>query len=224
MKRQLLRLGTCTLLLGLLTNVAVAADKLPETTKDGLHLVKQHELGAVYMKPGASLEPYNQILLVDTYVAFAKNWQRDHNREEIGLANRVSDSDMERIKKEVAKDFNKVFTKELEKGGYKIATEVGQDVLTLRPAIINLEITAPDVGAGFTRTMVREEGQLTLYAELYDSVTSEKFAEVIDAEVAGDHGFAEVANRVTNRHALDEVLEDWADLLRKRLDEAHGKN
>lgn len=202
---------------------AVAGD-LPQVTSDGLHLKEQDKLGAVWVKPGASLEAYNRVLLVDAYVAFAKDWQKDFNRDQRGVSGRVSDSDMQNIKEKVAEQFKSVFTKELEEGGYAIATEIGPDVMTLRPAIINLEVTAPDLPtAGMTRTIVSEAGELTLYMELYDSVTSAKFALVMDAEVAGDYGYGRVANRVTNRQALDDTLEYWADLLRKRLDEAHGK-
>jgi hypothetical protein len=57
--------------------------------------------------------------------------------------------------------------------------------------------------------------------ELYDSITSQKFAEVIDAEELGNNSFAHVANRGTNQAELDRTLSIWAGLLRKRLDEAH---
>ena len=200
----------------------LAAKELPKTTKDGLELVKQHELGAVYVKPGASLEAYDKIILVDTYVAFAKNWQRDFNRDHM-MQGRISDDDMQDIKKKVAGEFKTVFSKRLEKGGYKITETIGPDVMVLRPAIINLEITAPSSLTDLAgAVVVRDAGELTLYMELYDSVTSSKFAEVIDREVAGSD-FATRADRVSNKAALDRVLDQWADLLRKRLDEAHDK-
>lgn len=220
----LLAIGfTC---IGMLMTPLAAKEKqdLPQSTKDGLQLVQQNKLGAVYVKPGATLQAYDKIMLVDAYVAFAKNWKRDYNSEAIGLGNRISDEDMDKIKTEVASEFKKVFTEELQKGGYQVVTQTGQDVMIVRPAIINLTITAPDLNtAGMERNFVSSAGTLTLYAELYDSVTSDKFAEVIDAEEAGNHGFAQAANRVTNKAALDQTLRYWADLLRKRLDEAHGK-
>jgi len=212
--------------IGMLVAPLAAKEKkeMPQTTKDGLQLVQQSELGAVYTKPGASLDAYNKIMLLDTYVAFAKNWKRDYNREEVGLGNRITDKEMEKIKTEVASEFKKVFTEELQKGGYQVVTQTGQDVMLIRPAIINLTITAPDLNtASMSQSFVRSAGTLTLYAELYDSVTSDKFAEVIDNEEAGGHGFARAANRVTNKAALDQTLGRWAGLLRKRLDEAHGK-
>lgn len=200
----------------------LAAKELPKTTKDGLELVKQHELGAVYVKPGASLQPYDKIILVDTYVAFAKNWQHDFNEEHM-MRGRISDQDMQIIKQNVAKEFKTRFTKVLEKGGYQVTETIGPDVMVLRPAIVDLEVTAPSSLTELNGIeIVRDAGELTLYMELYDSVTSSKFAEVIDREVAGDD-FARQANPVTNKAALDDVLDRWADLLRKRLDEAHGK-
>jgi hypothetical protein len=203
---------------------AKSADKLPESTKDGLQLVQQNELGAVYIKPGASLKAYQRVHIVDAYVAFAKDWEKEYNRDHMRSGARITDEDMQHIKEEVAREFKKVFSEKLEKGGYVIATEAAADVMILRPAIINLEITAPDVPTSWrSATVVSEAGQLTLYAELYDSVTSAKFAEVLDAEIAGDYGIARVANRVTNRAALEQALGRWAELLVKRLDEAHGK-
>ena len=202
-----------------------AKDKLPESTKDGLQLQHHTKLGAVYLKPGATLSVYDKVKLLDVYVAFEKNWQRDHNREEIGLEGRVSDKDMQKMKTELATGFNAVFKKELEKGGYSVVDEIGADVMILRPAIINLTVTSPDIlTAGISATFVASNGSMTLYAELYDSVTSDKFAEVLDAEEVGDHGFARQANRVTNKVEFDNTLKAWASILRKRLDEANEVN
>lgn len=213
---------TAPVLILALAALPLGAKELPKTTKDGLELVKQHELGAVYVKPGASLEAYDKIILVDTYVAFAKSWQHDFNQDHM-MRGRISDQDMQTIKKEVAKEFKERFTKRLEKGGYKITETIGPDVMVLRPAIVDLEITAPrsltDLAGA---VVVRDAGELTLYMEIYDSVTSSKFAEVIDREVAGS-AIATRADPVSNKAALDRVLDRWADLLVKRLDEAHGK-
>ena len=209
--------------LALFTTSAAARDALPETTKDGLHLKHQDKLGAVYTLPGASLSAYDRIQLVDVYVAFKKDYQRDFNRDQVSIANHLTDDDMKKIKEKVASEFKRVFTKELEKGGYKVVDESGADVMVLRPAIINLVITAPEIAEmDMARTMVRSSGSLTLYMELYDSATSQKFAEVIDAEELGNHAFAHVANRGTNQADLDRTLASWAKLLVKRLDEAHA--
>ena len=198
--------------------------KLPETTKDGLQLQKHTKLGAVYLAPGASLADYDKVKILDCYVAFEKNWQRNFNRESMDLANRVSDKDVETIKNKLAAEFPKIFTKELEKGGYQVVDTTGKDVLLLRPAIINLTLTSTDINkVGIGTTIVGSNGSMTLYAELYDSLTSAKIAEVMDAEEVGDNGFAHQGGRWSNQVEFDRTLRAWAEILRKRLDEAHGK-
>lgn len=225
MKRILIIMVFWLLCVGGLVSPLAAEEKaqLPEVTPDGLHLAKQDNVVAVYIKPGASLEAYDKILLIDAYVAFAKDWQKDYNREQISVTGRVTDSDMQRIKEDVAEEFKKVFAEELTDGGYQVVTEVGPDVMILRPAIINLRVTAPDVRAGRSYTVVSEAATLTLYAELYDSVTSAKFAEVLDNQIAGDYGIARRADKTSNKMAFDQTVRFWAGLLKKRLDEAHGK-
>jgi len=200
-----------------------AKDKLPETTKDGLVLQHHTKLGAVYLKPGATLDAYDKVKILDCYVAFQKNWQRNYDDNQMGLEGRVTDKDMEAIKTRLAQDFQTVFAKELDKAGYTVVDTTGADVLLIRPAIINLVVTAPDVNSpGIRESLVASSGSMTLYAELYDSMTSDKIAEVLDSEEAGN-GFAHVANRVTNQFAFEQTMQEWARLLVKRLNEAHGK-
>ncbi len=201
-----------------------AKEKLPETTKDGLVLQHQTELGAVYVKPGATLTAYTEVKILDCYVAFAKNWQRNFNDQSMGLEGRITSQEMQKIKTKVAEEFKAVFTRELDKAGYTVVETTGTDVLLIRPAIINLTVTAPDLDSpDMSTSFVASNGSMSLYAELYDSTTSAKIAEVLDNEEVGDHGFSHVANSVTNKAALDETLQAWAKILVKRLDEAHGK-
>ena len=198
-----------------------AKDKLPEVSHDGLHLQKHTKLRAFYLKPGATLDQYNKVALLDCYVAFKKNWQRDYNEEVIGLERRVTTKDMDRIKKQVAGEFNKVFTKELQtEGGYQIVNNAADDVLVLRPAIINLVVSAPDtMSPGMSTTFVASAGEMTLYLELYDSVTSDIIARIIDPEEARDGGIAEIGNTVTNTADADRIMRRWADILRSHLGE-----
>jgi len=212
------RFITALLFLAITASGAAAKD-LPGTSHDGLDLVKNTKLRAVYMKPGASLDQYKRIALLDCYVAFKKNWQRDYNSDVVGLGRRISDKDMEKIKTKVASEFKKVFIKELEtKGGYKIVDTTGEDVLVIRPAIINLVVTAPDkMTAGFSQTFTADPGQLTLYLELYDSVSNSIIARAIDPQAARNGGFFQMTNSVTNTADLDRVLRKWADILRSNL-------
>ena len=153
-------------------SLAMAKADLPAVSHDGLHLMPDTKLRAVYMKPGADLSEYDKIALLDTYVAFRKNWQRDHNNEE-PFDQRVSDKDMKEICDRVAREFTKEFTKVLStEGGHQVVTDAGDGVLILRPAIINLDINAPDImSAGMSQTFVASAGSMTLYMDclLYTS-------------------------------------------------------
>lgn len=212
------------LLMGLIlcafANVAFGA-KPPETSYDGLVLTPSKNVEMLYTRPGATLAPYNKIALLDCFVAFKKNWQRDQSRSGI----RVSSSDMERIKKSLAEDFRKIFSEELGKGGYTLTDTAGEDVLILRPAIIDLDITAPDtMTAGRSRSFSTSAGAMTLYIELFDGATGEILGRAIDRRAARDKGYMTWQTSVTNRAEADRMLRKWAELARKGLDNARERD
>ena len=201
-----------------------AKEAPPQTTPEGLVLHKSTKHRLSYVKPGATFAQYNRLALLDPLVDFEKDWQKDYNRSRMGLEGRVSDKDVERMKAGLAAEFTKVFTDELQnKGGYQIVTTAAPDVLVLRPALLNVEVSAPDIMTpGINATVVRSAGQMTLFLELWDSSTNTLLARVMDA-AADDDAFAKQANRVTNTQAADEILRSWAHELRGRLDEVRGK-
>ena len=204
--------------------VVQAKEAPPETTPEGLVLLKSTKSRISYVKPGATFTQYNRVALLDPLVEFEKNWQKDYNSSRRSLEGRVSDADVERMKAGLAAEFKKVFTDELQnKGGYQVVTTAAPDVLVLRPALLNVEVSAPDLmTAGINATVVRSAGQMTLFLELWDSTTNTLLARVMDA-AADDDAFAKQANRVTNTQAADEILRSWAHELRGRLDEVKGK-
>ena len=198
-----------------MTSTAWAKEKLPEVSKDGLHLLKHTKVRIAYAKPGASLEKYSKVKILECFVQFKKNYERDYNLNEVGLSGRITDKDINTIKTRLAAEFKKEFTKVLTKAGHEVVDDVGPEVLLLRPAIINLDVTAPDtMRADFSTTVVASAGQMTLYMELYDSASSELLARVIDPQAGRDSG---IANRVTNKASADQILRHWADLLSKHL-------
>ena len=222
MKRRQWKSGTALGALIIMSAIAAgarAADETPQTTPEGMELRQQTKSRIVYAMPGATLAEYTKVALLDCYVAFAKNWDRDYNRN-VQLQNRVNASDMERIKTAVADEFRKIFTEELEKAGHEVVDYAGDEVLVLRPAIVNLEVTAPNVrSAAMSRTFVTSAGQMTLFLELYDSATGAIIARIMDAEVADRGGMGFEANRVTNRAEADRVLRSWAKELSGHLGE-----
>jgi hypothetical protein len=207
-----------------MAGVATAKDELPDQTTDGLNRIESKNVQAVYWQDGATLAPYTKVMLIECSVAFRKNWMKDHNRGSADLTNRVGTDDMDRIKKSLSAEFDKEFTKVLEEGGYTVVQNPGDDVLLLRPALINLDVTAPDLKSiGTTRSYAASAGQMTLYLELYDSATSSKIGLVLDAQAARDNGMMRVSNSVTNRAEAGKMLRRWSSLLVAAMDEAKNQ-
>ena len=210
-----------TLLIGLATPALAKKEKLPDVTEDGLRLVPNSNLAIVYAEPGASLAGYDRVIILDPYVAFKKNWERDQRNSSAGSL-RMTSSDIEQIKNKLASEFKTVFTQVLEEGGYPVVDAAGDDVLLLRPAIINLDITAPDVARpGRTRSYVSSAGEMTLYVEAYDSVTGDIIAKALDRKAdRSNDSFYTWSSSVTNKAAADRIIKGWATIIVKALSEA----
>lgn len=223
--RQLALLACACASLALASTPALAAkDPPPEVSPDGLHLTKSTKNRIVYVKPDATFSQYGRLAILDPLVEFEKDWQKDYNRSQIGLEGRVTDADVEKIKERLAAEFKKVFIAELQgEGGYQVVDVAGPDVLVLRPALLNVEVNAPDImTAGIEHTVVRSAGQMTLYLEFWDSTTNTLLARVMDAQADPDT-MAQMGGSVTNKAAADRILRKWAKELRERLDDVRGK-
>jgi len=201
-----------------------AAEAPPQVSKDGLQLKTHTKQRVVYVKPGATFSQYNRVTILDCYVEMQKDWQRNYNSN-VGpdLSRQVSNDDVQRIKSTLAAEFKKVFTAELQKSGYQVTKSPAPDVLLLRPAIIDVQVTAPDImSAGMDVNVITSAGSGTFYLELWDPSTNTILARAMDAE-ADQQPFAQQANAVTNRQAADIILRKWADDLVRHLDAVRGK-
>lgn len=207
-----------------LAQTSVAKEELPEVTVDGLHRVHDSKMAIVYAESGADLATYDSVMLLDAHVAFKKNWERDQRRSST-LSTRLSSTDIEKIKNNLATGFDKVFRETLVEGGYPVVDAAGDNVLLIRPAIINLDITAPDkLSASRSRTFSNSAGQMSLYVELYDSVTGDLIAKALDQKMdKANSSFYTWSNSVTNKAAANKILKGWANILLSALNEAKSE-
>lgn len=206
----------------LVSGLAVAKkDDLPAVSHDGLELREGKVAEVLYVRPGVDFSGYKRFAILECPVAFSKDWERERKSG----AMRVSQKEMDQMKAGLSAEFLKIFTDELQnKGGYTIVTEGAEDVLILRPAIIDLEVTATDsMSAGRSYTLSESAGGMTLYLEIYDSVTGQILARAIDRQEDRGMGRIQWQNSVTNKAEADKILRRWAAALRARLDEVHGK-
>ena len=164
----------------------------------GLSLSKTATWHSAFIDPEADFSVFRRVSVLEPHVAFRSNWQRDQNRSR---SRNVRASDVERIKEDVAGLLKDVFVERLEAAGYDVVNVADEDVLVVRPAIIDLDITAPDVrSTGRSRTYAASTGAATLFVELFDSLSSDLIGRAVDRRSAGrSGGFAMQNNRVTNR-------------------------
>lgn len=222
-----MRIATRILLMAALAVVVPqgysATKEAPKKTEDGLELKTQTKRRIVYIKPGATVTQYKQFALADCYIEFSKKWLDDYNRSQREPSKRITESDLEDAKKELAGQFRKIFTEELVKGGYTVSDKTGPDVLILRPALVNIAVNAPDVRSpGRSATYASSAGQMTLYLELWDSSTNTIIGRVMDAQ-ADDEFYGQRMTSVDNRAAADQLMRMWATEVRKKLETAQGK-
>ncbi len=223
-KTKIALIAVLTVLVGSITTVQAADDDWPpKVTSDGLNLVEGTKAAALWIKDGADFSEYHSVMILDVGVGFVKDWRKDYNRNEISMSRRVSKSDAEKIKHRVADEFKAIFKQQLNLAGYIVSDYdfnlADDDVLVLRPAIMDLDVTAPDVDtASRGRTYTASAGAMTLYMEFYDSVSSSILGRVVDRQNARSNGVVTISNQVTNKAAADRLFKKWADLLIVKMD------
>ena len=191
-----------------------------ESTWDGLVAIEDSNVASAYIDPEADFSVFRRVSVLQPHVAFRSNWQRDQNRSR---SRNVRASDVERIKEDVAGLFMDVFVERLEAAGYDVVNFADEDVLIVRPAIIDMVITAPDVrSAGRSRTYTANTGAATLFVELFDSLSSDLIGRAVDRRAAGS-AFATRSNRVSNRADARREFRVWADQLIEFLDQHYVK-
>lgn len=201
---------------------AVAEDANPQF--ENLVPVGDPQVAVAYIDPNADFSVFERVMLLDTFVAFRSGWERDQRRGTRGT--RISSRDMERIKTRVSELFNSVMIESLEADdGFEIVSEPDYDVLLVRAAIIDLDVTAPDtMSSGRSRTYTADSGAATLYIELYDSVSGEIIGRAFDRQSARNPGgMMRWSTRTSNTADARRVFRGWADNLRGFLDSHYTK-
>lgn len=192
-----------------------AVERYPSTTDDGLARVEHRRLDALYERPGTALAQYRRVAVQDCSVAFRKNWLRDQNRDR-PLTLRVDNRDMERIGARLATACRDIFSKTLADAGLEVVTDAGDDVLVLQPAIVDLDLYAPDVDSpGLVRIWSESTGEMTLNLDLRAGEAT--VARIIDHQHTRRDFSIQQRNRASNDFDLHTVLRQWAGQVRTEL-------
>ncbi|MFO1407897.1 MAG: DUF3313 family protein [Steroidobacteraceae bacterium] len=205
-------------LLSLAAGVALAA---PPATWDGLELRKVKGVDAVYVRPGVEFKDYRSVYLDPVEVAFDKNWNPNRSG---GSSNRMSSADIEKLRGEMASEFQRIFAEQLRAGGYQVVTQPGDDTLQVSAGLADVYVNAPDKPtAGRSYTFTVSAGRMTLVMELRDGPTAQLLARVVDQHVGRENGAMTLTNGVSNSAEFRRAVKGWADRLVKALDKVSGK-
>ena len=187
---------------------------------DGLQRISVEGIDLAYARPGATLAAYSKVRIAPIEVAFRKDW----NPTRAGSLLRLSAQERDDIKSHVAKIVNEEFVRELQsKSSYKVVSEDGPDVLRVEVNIVDLYVNAPDTGSSaFSRSYTVSAGEMTLFAELFDSETGQVLARIVDRREARNTGMLTLSSRVLNAAEAQGIASAWARILRQRLDNARG--
>ena len=216
------KLMIASIALCLVATTTLAKSDPPEVSIEGLQLVEKDRRGEIYADPDVDWSEYSQIQLQEAPVSFRKNWKRDQNRYD---PFKVKDRDVEKIKTDLSELFNEVFTEELSSdNGYTMVDSTGEDVMTIGPQIVDLDVYAPDTfnRAGRSMSYTEKAGRMTLMLEIRDSVSGDLIAKMSHRQDAPRYGWAQWTTSVSNNAEARRMLQKWATALRVRLDEARG--
>ena len=192
------------------------------TEWDGLVRRPVSRMDAVFVLPDADITGYTSVMLDPVQVSFARDW--DPNRGRRNPASRLNANDIAAIQTGLADMLRESFRAQLEAGGYTLVDQPGPDTLRVTAAIVDLNVTAPDtMTAGRTRTYTTNSGQMTLVAELRDSVTGDLLARAVDTQRGRNTGAMQFTNNVTNTADARRAMGVWANALRQGLDEMYGR-
>ncbi|MFO1395160.1 MAG: DUF3313 family protein [Steroidobacteraceae bacterium] len=218
MEHRIARLCAAALL-SVACGVATAG---PPATWDGLERRKVKGVDAVYVRPGVEFKDYRSVYLDPVEIAFDKNW--DPNKSSSTSTGRMSSADIEKLRAEMASEFQRIVEEELRAGGYQVVTQPKDDTLQVSAGLADVYVNAPDKQtAGRSYTFTVSAGRMTLVMELRDGPTAQLLARVVDQHVGRDSGSMTLTNGVTNSAEFRRAVQGWADRLVKALDNVAGK-
>jgi hypothetical protein len=191
-------------------------------TPDGLHRVEWEPFRVSYVKPGADLQRYDQVLVQEVSVSYKTPPRRGRLAQDAIDPNyALPDSAIESLKRY----FHQAFVKALgESQNFAVVEAPGPGVLLISGHIVNLQIQVPperDQEVDET-DYTTSSGQMTLILDARDSKSGEALVRVGQARAIQMSGGWYESNPVSNSAAVREIFRTWASDLRRELDQFHA--
>lgn len=195
---------------------AIDRQAWPTEPPAGLQPVDSNEFDILYVKPGFEPGDYGKLVIDEPEVALDDYWKWTNRRD-------IEERDLKRIETNTSKILREQFGRKLSAGeGYSLAQAgeaKGEGVLRLKPAMIDLNLHAPDLSVPERRkTYIKSAGHATLYLDIYDGASGELLLRAIDHDRAREQTRFYEGNRATNYHDFSILVGRWASALRRYLD------
>lgn len=180
---------------------------------DGLQPVDSKRLTRLYVNPDAGISAYRQVLLDEAPVSFERGWLR----QQLNAGLRISEADQEQLRADLAGQLRDVFSEHFTSRGFELVDEPGPGVLRVSPALVDVNLFAPDIGRNQYSTVRGDSaGQMTLEISYEDAQTGQLLAGARDQKLDRSPSFT-IRNAQTNRRAIDDMLKQWAEALEAEL-------
>ena len=207
-----------TLITALFTTLLLACAGPAPQPQPGMEVIHWGNHEEMQVASDVDWSRYTKIVLHSAQVEFRENWVRDQERLH---GSPVREEDVERIRKGVAGQFDKVMYETLsDRGGYEMASEDGAGVMRFSPRIVELDVAAP---GRLDRSMVESStytrGSMVIELVIHDSVSGELLAAAWQRQ-SDPHEGDVVSTSVSNTLAFRRMMQNWADWLIEHLEEA----
>jgi hypothetical protein len=191
----------------------------PVAIAEGLIENSDSKFSEFHQRPNADLSRFTTFKLEPCVVTFKEDWMRRQNDNRVEPSNRVKQEDADKITRELSALCNEKFLTALQKKpAYTLVNEGGAATLLLRPAIVDLDVHAPDIrSASLRRTFTQSSGEMTLNLDFIDASSGELVARAVDKRRGMDGGYLERTTSVSNKADAGIALLRWGNLLRDTL-------
>jgi len=202
-------------LTGACADVARAPSPAPpvsdEVNFEGLQTVRVRRFEIGQVRPGTDFKRYAGVLFDSPELAYRTP---DRSRQEVAL----EDEQKENFRVFV----DEVFTAELGKMQHPaLVDSPGEGVIRLEVRLQDITATVPPRSIGMVgraAIALAAVGQVTLVIELYDSVSDEILARVVDTKAIEGAALAKDGAMITRWEDVDRIVARWASITRSGLE------
>jgi hypothetical protein len=218
--------GTLTLVAACTGTPEIETGDDAEILVDNLHKVDNSRADMAYVDPDVDFSKYNKILLIPLAVDHVEIKQPSSSGSMTRNKNRKWElTDTDKVKLQEA--FHDAMVKQFsDKGGYPIVTEPGDDVMTIQGTLLGIAPSSPkddnlSRSTGRSTTYTEGAGAMSVMVALGDSESGEVLGVMKDTRASASYWGRN--NSVSNWSDVRTMFNSWALLIRKSLDEVHGK-